>query len=107
MSTIHYRPQEIELPPSFRQENRNRPHPNKSFLFWKQPRRYLDTRHSHAFRNDILQSFYEDYSTKPAIKSHPAQTDSDETCSIQVSIIHVKLFHRFISYDSDIGFPQP
>ena len=84
MHVAPFMPQEGDRLPNFRHEVRNRPHPNKAFLYWKQPRSNLIPSHPIAYTNDIAETFYQDYSRRGVLTQNK-YGDRDETPSVQVN----------------------
>ena len=81
MFAVPFQPQERDRLPNFRHEDRHRPHPNRGFLYWKQPRKYLAPQSAHSYTNDISQTFYQDYSKMNA----RTNSDRDENEKVQVN----------------------
>ncbi|KAI6657316.1 hypothetical protein LOD99_64 [Oopsacas minuta] len=88
MNVAPFMPQEGDRLPNFRHEVRNRPHPNKAFLYWKQPRNDMTAFTANnkpvVCTNDISETFYQDYSRR-GIPSGQKYGDRDETQSVQVN----------------------
>ena len=97
MHVSPFMPQEGDRLPTFRHEVRNRPHPNKAFLYWKQPRSDPAPPSKIVYTNDIAETFYQDYSRR-GIPSDRKYGDRDETLSVQVNPWRKPVISRYVRY---------
>lgn len=96
MNVSPFMPQEGDRLPTFRHEVRNRPHPNKAFLYWKQPRADPAPPSKIVYTNDIAETFYQDYSRR-GIPVDRKYGDRDETTSVQVNPWRKPIVNGYVS----------